>query len=181
MNDTKISKFLSLILRHDPAAGGITLDAYGWTPVADVVKAVQSKVEPTFAETDLNRIVEESEKKRFAFSDNYIRANQGHSVEVELGLETTRPPTKLFHGTTAKAWDMIRSSRGLNKMERHAVHLSPDVATATIVGARRGKPFILVIDTDAMFVDGHDFQVSANGVWLTDEVPLKYISVLTDG
>lgn len=126
----------------------------------------------------LGRVVRDNDKQRFAFDDSgtRIRASQGHSVPIELGLEPAAPPDVLFHGTHPKAVDAILAGR-LEKMARHAVHLSPDVETAMRVGARRGKPVVLRIDARRMGEDGHVFTRSENGVWLTEGVPPEYVSL----
>ncbi len=172
----KTSKFLSLVLRHEPERIGITLDREGWVPVIDLIAACEQHG-ITLHYTDLAEIVATSDKKRFAFSEDgqRIRANQGHSVEVDLGLTPVTPPEILFHGTVEKFLESIRRE-GLHKGERHHVHLSADVKTATKVGERRGQPVILQIAAGRMHAEGHPFFLSANGVWLTEYVPSKYIS-----
>jgi putative RNA 2'-phosphotransferase len=172
---TKYSKFLSLVLRHEPAKIGITLDGAGWVPVAELLAAcARHHVEIT--PEALEEIVATSDKKRFAFSDDgqRIRANQGHSVTVDLDLPPARPPEVLYHGTVDRFLDSIRQE-GLRKGERHHVHLSADENTATKVGERRGKPVILRIAAGRMHAEGHPFFLSANGVWLTEHVPPGYI------
>jgi putative RNA 2'-phosphotransferase len=173
----KISKFLSLVLRHQPEKVGITLDAAGWVGVRDLLDAM-ARHGFAVGEVELKRVVETSDKKRFAFSEDRvrIRASQGHSVEVELGYEPTTPPDVLYHGTAPQFLESIRA-RGLLKGQRHHVHLSRDVETAAKVGDRRGKAVILTVDAVAMARDGFAFFVSANGVWLTDHVPAKYIEM----
>ncbi len=171
----KLSKFLSLVLRHEPERIGITLDAAGWVPVTELIAACQ-KHGKSLTVTNLEEIVATSDKKRFAFSEDgqFVRANQGHSVEVDLGLSPVTPPDILFHGTVEKFLPSIRSE-GLRKGERHHVHLSADEATAIKVGERRGQPIILKIAAGKMHDEGHPFFLSANGVWLTDHVPPGYI------
>ena len=169
------SKFLSLVLRHDPARIGITLDDAGWTAVdALLVACAAHGVEITRAELD--DIVATSEKQRYALSEDgtQIRANQGHSVPVSLGLPPTTPPETLYHGTVDAALAGIRT-QGILKGSRHDVHLSADLDTATKVGGRRGKAVILTIRAGAMAEAGHAFFVSENGVWLTDHVPPQFI------
>jgi putative RNA 2'-phosphotransferase len=170
------SKFLSLVLRHDPGQIGIELDEAGWTDVAALLAAAERHgVRLTRAE--LGEIVATSDKQRFALSDDgaRIRANQGHSVEVDLQLEVVPPPATLYHGTVDGALAGIRD-KGLLRGARHHVHLSADLATATKVGGRRGKPVVLTIDARAMSEAGHTFYRSTNGVWLVDAVPAAFIA-----
>ena len=175
MNAVKVSRFLSLVLRHAPERIGIRLDEAGWTDVSDLIAACGRNGVPLSRE-QLADIVAQSDKQRFAFDETglRIRANQGHSVPVELGYAPAPPPNKLYHGTVAKFVADIRS-QGLLKGRRHHVHLSADEATAAKVGQRRGAPVLLVIDTAAMQRAGHQFFLSANSVWLTDHVPPRFI------
>jgi len=171
----RASKFLSLVLRHDPGRIGIVLDDAGWTDVAALLAAcAQHGVSLTRA--DLTEIVATSDKQRFALSPDgeRIRANQGHSVEVDLQLAPAEPPATLFHGTVDSAIASIRAE-GLVRGQRHHVHLSSDIATATRVGGRRGKPVVLTIRAGQMAAAGHVFYCSANGVWLVDHVPPEFI------
>lgn len=179
-NETvQISKFLSLVLRHQPEKIGISLDSAGWVEVATLLDAMTRHGKP-LTEAQLRDVVETSDKKRFALSDDgrRIRASQGHSVEVELGYEPTTPPDVLYHGTVERFLPSIRGG-GLQKGERHHVHLSRDVETATKVGDRRGEAVILAIDAAGMVREGLVFYVSANGVWLTDHVPARFITFPT--
>ena len=171
-----ISKYLSLVLRHNPAAAGITLDAEGWVRVDDLL-AGAARHDHLFTRTELEEVVQTNEKQRFAFSldGQRIRANQGHSVSVDLGLTPETPPDVLYHGTVERFVSSIME-KGLDKRSRQHVHLSLDVATATRVGSRRGDPIILRIAAASMHSDGFHFYCSANGVWLTDRVPPQYIS-----
>ena len=174
--NTQISKYLSLVLRHDPSAAGITLDAEGWVEVDDLLAgAARHGVSVTFAE--LEEVVRTNDKQRFALSadSKRIRANQGHSINVDLGLQPETPPAVLYHGTVERFVSSIMAN-GLEKRARQHVHLSPDVVTATRVGSRRGKPVILKIAAANMHSAGFQFFRSANGVWLTDQVPPEYIS-----
>ena len=173
----KVSKFLSLVLRHDPARIGIVLDDAGWTDVSLLLAAMAAHG-VKLTRDELAEVVASSDKQRFALSEDgsRIRANQGHSVPVELGLAEVAPPARLFHGTVAAALDGIRRS-GLERRARHHVHLSADGTTAETVGARRGKPVILTIRADEMAAAGHAFFRSANGVWLTDHVPPQFIEL----
>jgi len=169
------SKFLSLILRHEPERVGLELDDAGWATVDALLQAV-SRHGVSLSREQLDHIVATSEKKRFAFSDDglRIRANQGHSVEVELGYAPTTPPELLYHGTPEKFVAVIRRE-GLSKMQRHHVHLSVDKATTLQVGARRGRPNLLTIRSGDMHRAGHVFYRSANNVWLVDHVPPEFI------
>lgn len=169
----KVSKYLSKHLRHQPERLGLTLDAAGWVEIDDLMAACAAHGFP-FTRAELDHVVAANDKKRFAIDGTRIRASQGHSVEVELGLPPATPPAYLYHGTVARALDAIRAE-GLRPMNRHDVHLSPDRETATRVGARRGRPVVLSVDAGAMHRDGHVFQVSANGVWLTKAVPPRYL------
>ena len=175
MDHKKISKFLSLVLRHDPAHIGIHLDEQGWTDCAALIEASNRNGVPLNSEL-LEEIVRSSDKQRFALSEDKtrIRANQGHSVSVKLNLDKLTPPRHLFHGTVDKFIESIRTG-GLEKGQRHHVHLSADIDTAAKVGERRGKPVILVIDAQEMHEAGHDFHRSENGVWLVDHVPVEFI------
>ena len=169
----KVSKYLSKHLRHQPERLGLTLDAAGWVEIDDLMAACAAHGFP-FTRAELDHVVAANDKKRFAIDGTRIRASQGHSVEVELGLPPATPPAYLYHGTVARSLDAIRAE-GLRPMNRHDVHLSPDRETATRVGARRGRPVVLSVDAGAMHRDGHVFQVSANGVWLTKAVPPRYL------
>lgn len=170
-----VSKFLSKHLRHEPEALELTLAPGGWVAVDDLL-AGAAKIGFLISREELERVIAENDKQRFALDEagQCIRANQGHSTEVELQLPETDPPEVLFHGTVERFLDAIRAE-GLKKMNRHDVHLSPDVQTAIKVGQRRGKPVILAIDSSKMASDRYKFRVSANGVWLTDHVPAQYI------
>ena len=163
------SKFLSYVLRHEPAAVGIALDSGGWVAV-DVLLDACAQHGRRLSRDELDEVVATSPKQRFALSEDgqRIRANQGHSTAVDLGYEPAEPPDVLFHGTVARLLPSIRD-KGLQRMERHHVHLSPDEVTARAVGGRRGKPVILRIDARAMRDAGHVFFVTPNGVWLTDD------------
>ncbi|MFD5699493.1 RNA 2'-phosphotransferase [Streptomyces lasiicapitis] len=169
----KVSKYLSKHLRHQPERIGITLDDGGWVDIGTLIEAAAAHGF-RFTRAELDHVVAENDKQRFAVEGDRIRASQGHSVEVDLDLPAATPPAYLFHGTVARHLDAIRAE-GLRPMNRHAVHLSPDRDTATRVGARRGRPIVLSVDAGAMHRDGHVFQVSANGVWLTDAVPPGYL------
>jgi putative RNA 2'-phosphotransferase len=175
VDDRRASRFLSLILRHEPARVGVTLDRAGWVDVEVLLAALGAHDQP-MPRDQLERVVRTSDKQRFALdgSGTRIRANQGHSVEVDLGLPATTPPDRLFHGTPLRNVHAIVRD-GLRPGHRHAVHLSPDVMTARRVGARRGPSAVLVVDALAMHDAGHSFTVSANGVWLVPAVPPSYL------
>lgn len=175
MNQKETSKFLSLILRHQPELIGLQLDTNGWADVDTLLALAARRKRITRQELEI--IVAESDKQRFAFNDDHskIRANQGHSIQVDLELPVAIPPEFLYHGTTGAFVAEILKT-GIKKMSRQHVHLSPDKATATKVGSRRGVPLILTIRSGDMHRDGIPFFVSANGVWLTDHVPPTYIS-----
>ncbi|MEV7994234.1 RNA 2'-phosphotransferase [Streptomyces sp. NPDC086077] len=169
----KVSKYLSKHLRHQPERIGLTLDAGGWIEIETLIAAATAH-DFRFTREELDHVVAANDKKRFAVDGTRIRASQGHSVEVDLGLPPATPPAYLYHGTVAGSLDAIRAE-GLRPMRRHDVHLSADRETATRVGARRGRPVVLAVDAGAMHRDGHVFQVSANGVWLTQAVPAQYL------
>ncbi|KUN10606.1 RNA 2'-phosphotransferase [Streptomyces yokosukanensis] len=169
----KVSKYLSKHLRHQPERIGLTLDQGGWVEI-DALIAAATAHGFRFTREELDHVVATNDKQRFAIKGGLIRASQGHSVEVDLGLPPAPPPPHLYHGTVARNLDAIRTD-GLRPMSRHAVHLSADRETATRVGARRGRPVVLTVDAAAMHRDGHVFRVSANGVWLTQAVPPRYL------
>ena len=180
-NLTTTSKFLSLVLRHKPQAIGLTLDASGWVEI-DVLLAKAAAAGRPFTRQMLEEVVETSDKKRFAVSEDglRIRANQGHSVEVELGLAPVSPPKVLYHGTAERFLDSILAE-GLTKRKRHHVHLSENIQTALAVGIRYGAPVLLAIDAERMSKEGSLFFRSENNVWLTDEVPSAYLKVVKNG
>jgi putative RNA 2'-phosphotransferase len=171
----KISKYLSKHLRHDPKRLGLELAPGGWVRVDDLLAACARARFPV-SRADLEQVVTASDKQRFAFdsSGSQIRANQGHSVPVDLQLEPVAPPDTLYHGTAEHKVALLLES-GLSKMARHHVHLSSDIPTATAVGARHGQPAILVVDAAAMHREGIPFFRSANGVWLVDQVPPRFL------
>ncbi len=169
----KQSKFLSLVLRHQPEVAGLTLDAEGWVSTSDVVHALRTKF-GQFSHEDLAVLVRDNDKQRFIISGNRIRANQGHSIAVDLGLEPKTPPQTLYHGTKRQFVGSI-FEKGLLPGSRQHVHLSATLDTAEIVANRRaGESVILVVDTTGL----GPFYQSENGVWLTDSVPPSHLSVL---
>jgi putative RNA 2'-phosphotransferase len=174
----KISKYLSYHLRHHPDKLGLKLKPGGWVSVDDLLDAAKKdKFLITYSE--LKEVVANNDKKRFSFdtTETRIRANQGHSVEVDLQLEPVVPPDVLYHGTSQGAVQSILEG-GLQKMSRHHVHLSFDIATAKNVGSRRGRPVIFAVDALTMHQDGYLFYRSNNGVWLVDLVPPNYLKLL---
>jgi len=179
MDKHRLSKFLSLVLRHNPDKLGIVLDKNGWTPVSTLISKLKTNGYPTINIDVLTELVETNDKKRFAFDThkNRIRASQGHSIEVDLNLQELEPPEYLWHGTIWKNWELIKKS-GIKKMSRQHVHLSENEKTAEKVGERRGNPVLLIIASGKMFNAGYKFYKSANNVWLTDEVPYEYIEGL---
>ncbi|WP_281866876.1 RNA 2'-phosphotransferase [Flavobacterium sp. GSB-24] len=170
-----ISKFLSLVLRHSPEKIGLKLDEKGWADVNELIEKCTKKGNRLDAEL-LDYVVENNDKKRFAFNEDKtkIRASQGHSISVDLNLTETEPSEYLYHGTVGKFIESIQKE-GLKKMSRQHVHLSKDKETAIKVGSRRGAAQILTVKSGAMHRDGFKFYLSENNVWLTDVVPAKYI------
>ncbi len=175
-NVVKISKFLSLVLRHQPETIGIKLDSAGWVDVSVLLAACNAHSKRITAE-DLDFVVENNDKKRFAFNEDKtrIRANQGHSVEVELKYEPLTPPPILYHGTASRFLASINQI-GIVKGNRHHVHLSADIKTAKAVGQRHGIEITLIVNSAQMHKDGFLFYQSANGVWLIEHVPVQYFS-----
>ena len=175
MDRKRTSKFLSLILRHKPDAGHIRLDPAGWADVAALLEGM-AKAGRRKSFEQLVDVVESNDKQRFSFNSDRtkIRAAQGHSTDVDLGYAPKQPPPFLFHGTVERFLQSIRA-KGLIPGNRQFVHLSADLETAVKVGARRGKPVILNVDSGRMWRDGHVFHMSENGVWLTPQVPPDFI------
>ncbi|KXH83396.1 RNA 2'-phosphotransferase [Chryseobacterium kwangjuense] len=176
IENKRISKFLSLILRHQPETIQLKLDENGWADVSELItKSAKGRMHFTFA--DLEEVVETNNKKRFAFNEDKtrIRASQGHSIDIDLDLKAAQPPDFLYHGTAEANISSILEN-GIEKRTRQHVHLSADKETATKVGMRHGKPMILTIRTKTMHEAGIIFYLSANGVWLTDFVDPQYIN-----
>lgn len=171
MDLTRTSRFISLILRHKPEEIGITLDEHGWANVEELIRGVGIDMKT------LEHIVATDDKQRYSFNEDktLIRANQGHSVPVDVELEEVRPPEFLWHGTAEKYVDSICRS-GLVPKSRLYVHLSSDTETATAVGQRHGEVVLLRIDARKMYQDGFKFYLSQNGVWLTKSVPVSYLN-----
>ena len=178
---TKISKYLSKHLRHQPERLGLELAPGGWVLVSDLLAACQRNG-VTISLDDLREVVTLNSKQRFAFdkTGERIRANQGHSVTVDLKLEPLAPPAELYHGTAEHSQAAIERD-GLQKMNRHHVHLSADLATALAVGKRHGRPIVFVVAAGQMHAEGRTFFCSANGVWLVDEVPARYLRRIEAG
>ena len=177
-DNKKVSKFLSYVLRHDPASINLKLDENGWAQIDELIKCA-SKNGKKLSRDQLKEVVETNDQKRFSISDDgyLIRANQGHSIKVDLALEAIEPPEKLYHGTATKFLESIFKS-GLQPRNRHHVHLSKDIETAIKVGQRHGKPIVLEIEAQRMSIEGYNFYCSANDVWLTDKVPPRYFTVI---
>jgi putative RNA 2'-phosphotransferase len=176
----RTSKFLSLILRHEPERVGLRLGEAGWVAVSELLNAVNRHGRPLTLE-QLQHVVATSDKKRYAFSEDgqRIRANQGHSVEVDLQYPPQQPPEILYHGTATRFVDGIRKG-GLQKMERHDVHLSAETKVTLQVGGRHGKPVLLTIRAGDMYRAGHVFRCSTNSVWLVSSVPSEFIEFPTE-
>ncbi|ABA24236.1 Phosphotransferase KptA/Tpt1 [Trichormus variabilis ATCC 29413] len=174
----KISKFLSKHLRHTPERLGLVLAPGGWVAVDELLSACASHQFP-ISRADLEQVVSNNDKQRFSFDETAtkIRANQGHSVEVDLQLQPQLPPPILYHGTGEKSVPAILKS-GLLKMSRHHVHLSKDIETARTVGIRHGKPVIFSVDAMVMYQSGFTFYCSDNGVYLVDHVPPEYLHMM---
>lgn len=174
----KLSVFISLILRHKPEIVGLALDDQGYLQVDQLIKGVNNTGR-FIDENILEEIVDSDNKQRYSYNSDHtkIRANQGHSIEVNLGLLECQPPNFLYHGTSEKYVDSIMTA-GLQKQSRLHVHLSENIDTATSVGGRRGKPVILLINSYKMYKDGYKFFKSENNVWLVDSVSKEYLEVL---
>jgi putative RNA 2'-phosphotransferase len=174
MSVKNTSKYISLILRHQPEVIGITLDEHGWADVNQLIEGV-NKTHPLTKEL-LEEIVRTDEKQRYSFNEDHtkIRANQGHSIPVDVELKEAEPPEELYHGTGEKYTGSIEK-QGLIPKSRLYVHLSKDTETAVKVGQRHGKPVVYTVMAGEMYRDGYQFFLSANGVWLTKEVPVRYL------
>lgn len=173
--ENKLSVFISLILRHKPEAVGITLDEHGWANVDELIEGINKSGQQITTEI-LEEIVRNDEKSRYSFNQDktLIRANQGHSVKVDVELKEQEPPSTLYHGTAKRFLESIFKD-GLQPMSRLYVHLSKNHETAVKVGKRHGEPAVLQIDAGKMHRDGYKFYLSENGVWLTGEVPIEYL------
>jgi putative RNA 2'-phosphotransferase len=175
-----ISKFLSLVLRHQPQLIGIRLDQNGWTSVDELIRR-SNEYGVKFDKDLLHHVVATNSKKRFAINEtgDKIRASQGHSIKIELGYISQQPPEILYHGTAEKFVPSILQT-GLEKRNRQHVHLSADFSTAIQVGQRHGKPFVFRILAVQMYYDNFVFYISENGVWLTDHVPPNYLRAVDE-
>lgn len=178
MNLTNLSRYMSLILRHKPEVIGITLDEHGWANVNDLICGIE-KNNPGFNMDILEQIVRTDSKQRYSFNDDksLIRANQGHSINVDVELKEKEPPEYLYHGTGEKYVKSINQD-GLIPKSRLYVHLSKDIETAENVGKRHGKEVVYRIGSGKMYRDRYKFYLSENGVWLTKEVPIKYLEMV---
>lgn len=178
MDLTKTSKFLSLILRHKPEVIGITLDEHGWADIDELIDGINGHDKKYNLNREvLNHIVETDEKQRYTISPDgkLIRANQGHSIPVDVEPEETEPPKELFHGTADRFSKSIEQ-QGLLPQSRLYVHLSKDVQTAEKVGMRHGKPIVYRVNSGEMFRQGYKFYISLNSVWLTKNVPPQFLT-----
>lgn len=174
LNINETSKFISLILRHKPEAIGISLDEHGWADVDELIAGISKTQE--FNRDILEEIVRMDNKQRYSFNEDktLIRANQGHSIPVDVELEEVKPPEELWHGTGEK-YVLSIEEQGLIPKSRLYVHLSKDEETAVKVGKRHGKPVLYIVKAGKMYKDGYKFYLSKNGVWLTKEVPVRYL------
>ena len=174
MSLLEINRFMAFILRHKPESIGITLDEYGWARVDELIEGIGKQHHITFE--ILEEIVRTDDKKRYSFNEDksLIRANQGHSIPVDVELKNAAPPAVLYHGTGEK-YVLSIDETGLIPKSRLYVHLSATYDTAVNVGARHGTPVVYEVDTAAMLADGHTFYISENGVWLTKRVPVQYL------
>lgn len=175
-NLVRNSKFLSLVLRHEPDAAGVTLDKEGWIDIDTLLKGCASHGHAMTRE-ELDYIVANNDKKRFIIEGSRIRATQGHSIEVELKYDPVTPPPILYHGTATRFVASIKE-KGLIKGDRQHVHLSPDIQTASKVGKRHGYPVVIVVKSALMHEAGFQFFHTPNNVWLTDHVPPEYLMVV---
>lgn len=173
--DVDLGHYLSLTLRHNPTAAHITLDTHGWADVQKLLDGMNQAGKHIDLEI-LERIVRENDKKRYCFNEDHtkIRASQGHSVKIDLGLKAEAPPAVLYHGTATRFLESIRKN-GIVRQSRQYVHLSADRKTAETVGSRHGTPTVLVIDATSMVKDGFVFYRSENGIWLCEKVPWCYV------
>lgn len=169
------SRLLAYVLRHAPGSVGLELGPGGWVPAGDLLAALAAHGHP-LTRARLAQVVDAPGKKRFELRDGLVRASQGHSAPVDLGLAAVTPPPVLYHGTVARFLASI-AEHGLRPGRRVHVHLSADEATAAVVGKRRGAPVILRVDAAGLHARGHDFFLAANGVWLTGTVPPAFLSV----
>lgn len=173
----KRSKFFSQILRHRPELIGIELEDGGWTDTEEFLEKISKyKKGDLITFPELEYVVENNDKQRFSFNEDKtkIRANQGHSTNVEMNYQPKTPPPILYHGTAIKNIDSILKN-GILKGNRQYVHLSADIETATKVGSRHGKAYIFTVETLKMHEAGLEFYCSDNGVWMADFVPVEFL------
>ena len=178
MKTTNISRYIALLLRHHAEKAGLCLDEHGWVEVEALIQGVRRRY-PEFNRAVLDEIVARDSKQRYAYNQNKtcIRANQGHSIPVDVELKQALPPTILYHGTGEKYVESIQKV-GLIPKSRLYVHLSTDIQTAIQVGKRHGQPVVYQIDTQQMIHDGFIFYISANHIWLTKAVPVQYLKII---
>ena len=178
MKLTPISRYMTFLLRHHPEQAGLTLDQHGWAHVDELIKGIQKRY-PQFQREILEEIVRTDSKQRYAFNEDHtlIRANQGHSIPVDVEFKQALPPDILYHGTAIKYLSSIQQ-QGLISKSRLYVHLSTDIETAIKVGKRHGKPVVYQINAKQMYQDGILFYLSANHIWLVKKVPLQYMKLL---
>ena len=176
MNVVKISKFLSLVLRHHPETIYLYMDKNGWVYIDELIQNAVRYKNIVLSYDLIKYIVDTNDKKRYIISDDgkKIRANQGHSIDVDLKLENKIPPDILYHGTASRFYDSIMKN-GLKPMNRQYIHLSQDKETALIVGKRHGEPIILNIKSKLMHDEGYKYYLSDNNIWLVNSIPVKYI------
>ena len=175
-----LSKFLAYILRHNPSAVGISLDERGWADVDELIKGINATGRSIDRDL-LEQIVREDKKGRYSFNEDKskIRANQGHSVSVEVEMDERVPPDILYHGTAKRFLESIKE-HGILRRSRNFVHLSGDIKTAFVTGSRHGEPVVLAIGTKEMAAEGYRFYLSANGVWQSSDIPWKYVKRIID-
>ena len=171
------SKFLSLVLRHKPEVIDLTLDENGWADIKELITKASAK-DVILSQEIIKVVIETNDKQRFTYNDvkSKIRANQGHSIKIDIDLESVEPPSLLYHGTAKRNIDSILE-KGIDKRNRQHVHLSNEIETAKNVGSRHGKPIIIIIDASQMHRDGIKFYLLKNKVWLTEFVDAKYITI----
>ncbi|MBR5111435.1 MAG: RNA 2'-phosphotransferase [Clostridia bacterium] len=171
-----VSKLIALVLRHKPEALSLRMDGHGWISTADLIEKLNGR--QPFTMEMLEEIVRTDNKQRYSFNSDKtkIRANQGHSIPVDLELLPLEPPAVLWHGTGEKYVESI-NQKGLLKQSRQYVHLTDNHDTAIAVGKRHGKPVVYAVDAHAMWQEGYAFFRSENGVWLTDHVPAAFLHI----
>jgi putative RNA 2'-phosphotransferase len=176
LTSEKLSKTIAFALRHNPHAFGLTMDAFGWVSVTELAEALSNSLQERVTDGQIMQVVALDSKKRYVVSQGLIRASQGHSVPVNLGLVATMPPAVLYHGTVQQVVEPIFSI-GLVPMSREYVHLSTSIDVAKSVGARHGVPVIIEVASLDAFKAGIEFFLSENNVWLTRSVPVKFLTL----